>query len=182
MNTWRAGSIARRLLLAAIAALALVGCIGQGGGTTMQLRSDAFGEGEQIPVKYTCDGTNVSPPLTWSGAPEDAEAFALLVTDPDAQNFVHWAVADIPKVNHEVEEGASGADLGGVEATNGFGKPGWGGPCPPSGSHRYVFTVYALSSTLDLGEAPDAAALHDALEGKVLAQGQLSGQYARQSH
>ncbi len=146
----------------------------------MRLHTDAFDEGGTIPVKYTCDGTNVSPPLKWSGAPGNVQAFALIVTDPDAQNFVHWAVANLPAVTHELQEGASGAEIGGVEATNGFGKPGWGGPCPPSGSHQYVFTVYALSAELDVGESPDAGAVQDALEGNVIARAQVAATYARQ--
>lgn len=147
--------------------------------TGLVVRSDAFDEGGRIPQKYTCDGADVSPPLSWSGAPDETQAYALLVTDPDAQNFVHWAVVDIPAVVTTLDEGSSGADAGGTEAVNSFGQVGWGGPCPPSGEHRYVYTVYALDSRIGLEERPDAATVRNALEDHVLAHGQLTASYAR---
>lgn len=145
----------------------------------MQLRSNAFAEGGQIPEKYTCDGSEISPPLEWSGAPEETQAYALLVTDPDARDFVHWAVADIPKVLTSLGEGASGTDIGGIEGTSSAGNVGWSGPCPPSGEHRYVFDIYALNAPLGLRDVPDGAAIRRALDGHVLAQAQLTARYAR---
>lgn len=148
-------------------------------GARMSVASDAFEEGQAIPTKYTCDGSEVSPPLRWSGAPDDVGAYALLVTDPDARNFVHWAVADISKVASELNEGASGTENVGVEGKNSTGDKGWAGPCPPSGTHRYVFTVYALSSPLGLDPGFDAGTLQDKISSQTLASGELTGTYAR---
>ena len=148
-------------------------------GARITVASDAFEEGQAIPTKYTCDGSEVSPPLRWSGAPDDVGAYALLVTDPDARNFVHWAVVDIPKVAGEFAEGASGTADVGIEGRNSSGDNGWAGPCPPSGTHRYVFTVYALSSPLGLDPGFDAGTLQDKLSSQTLARGELTGTYAR---
>jgi Raf kinase inhibitor-like YbhB/YbcL family protein len=175
-------------MLAAVCMLA-AGCIGPSGEETMatqtgaklQVRSNAFQDGDEIPQQYTCDGAGVSPQLAWSGAPAETQAFALLVTDPDARNYVHWVVTDIPAVATMIDEGASGTDVGGTEGTNSGGGVGWTGPCPPSGTHRYVFSVYALDAALGLPVTPDAAALRDALQSHVLAEGQLSGRYTRAS-
>jgi Raf kinase inhibitor-like YbhB/YbcL family protein len=143
----------------------------------LNVTSTAFGEGQAIPAQYTCDGEDRSPPLAWSGAPEDSRFAAILVTDPDAGGFIHWSAANV--VGSSLAEGASGSATAGVEGSNGFGRTGWGGPCPPSGEHRYVFTVYALSERLDLGPGFDADQLRSQLRGEVLAQGQLMGRYRR---
>jgi Raf kinase inhibitor-like YbhB/YbcL family protein len=145
---------------------------------TLTLSSLAFGDREQMPRKFSCDGTEVSPPLSWSGAPDATRSFALIVEDPDAGGFVHWVVAGIPGESERLDEGASGSD-GLVEGSNSFGKTGWGGPCPPSGEHRYVFTLYALSQAPPVQKGFDAAALRDAMSGNVLAAGELIGRYSR---
>ncbi len=144
---------------------------------TISLSSLAFGDREQMPRKYSCDGSELSPPLTWSGAPEGTLSFALIVEDPDAGGFVHWVMAGIPADTERINEGAPGSHEW-SEGTNSFGKVGWGGPCPPSGEHRYVFTLYALSKAPRLQQGFDAAALRDAMNGKVLGQGQLIGRYS----
>jgi Raf kinase inhibitor-like YbhB/YbcL family protein len=138
--------------------------------------SDAFAEGAAIPDRHTCDGDDLSPPLSWSGAPPETAAYVLIVDDPDARSFVHWLVVDIPAEVTELGEGAPGD---GVEGQNDFGRTGWGGPCPPSGTHRYVFTVHALSEPLGLSGTFDATAVRRAMERKVLAQGRLIGTYRR---
>ncbi len=143
----------------------------------LDVTSMALGEGQAIPAQYTCDGEDRSPPLAWSGAPEDSRFAAILVTDPDAGGFIHWSAANVEGSN--LAEGASGLATAGVEGSNGFGRTGWGGPCPPSGEHRYVFTVYALSERLDIGPGFDADQLRSQMRGKVLAQGQLMGRYRR---
>src|SRR5436190_17916816 len=131
----------------------------------MTLSSPAFANNGAIPAKYTCDGANVSPPLTIAGVPTDAKSLALTVDDPDAPggSFTHWLVWKIPPSTTAIAEGQH---LG-TEEQNGFGKPGYGGPCPPSGLHHYVFTLYALAD-----EAPPA-------KGKAVAQTQLIGTYNR---
>lgn len=144
---------------------------------SLSVTSSAFSEGETIPGRYTCDGDDTSPPLEWSGAPEGTGAFALIVDDPDARGFVHWAVADIPGDRMSLGEGESA----GIEGRNDFGRSGYGGPCPPSGTHRYVFTIFALSGRLDLEPGYSADELRGAMEGVVIGSGELAATYGRES-
>jgi Raf kinase inhibitor-like YbhB/YbcL family protein len=143
------------------------------------LSSSAFAEGGTIPTRHTCDGDDASPPLEWSGAPDGTAAYALIVDDPDARGFVHWVVADIPGETTSIEEGASGSGGIGVEGRNQFGRTGWGGPCPPSGTHRYVFTLYALSGPLGLTGTQDADGVRSAMGDRLLGETRLSGSYTR---
>ena len=142
---------------------------------TISVTSPAFDEGGAIPTRYSCDGEDVSPPLAWQGAPDGTVAFALIFDDPDAGGFVHWTVADIAASDGSAEEGESP----GIDGRNGFGRAGYGGPCPPSGTHRYVVTLYALSEPLSVEPGFSAADLRSAMEGRVLATGQLTGTYRR---
>jgi Raf kinase inhibitor-like YbhB/YbcL family protein len=139
------------------------------------ITSSAFEEGGSIPSRYTCDGEDVSPQLAWTAGPDGRAAYALIVDDPDARGWVHWVVADIPADLTSVEEDESP----GIDGRNDFGRTGWGGPCPPSGSHRYVFEIFALSSELDLPAGFSADELRAALVGKVLASGRLTASYRR---
>ena len=145
------------------------------------LESAAFADGGEIPARFTCDGEDVSPDLTWSGAPDGTAAFVLVVDDPDAAGFVHWIAYDL-----------TGSDGGGLAAgiasspdappqgTNDFGKVGWGGPCPPSGSHRYRFTLSALAAPLGLQGAPNGVELRAAMtRATVLGTAVLQGRYQR---
>lgn len=166
--------------------LVLASCVQPSAGETasvtaqedgMRLRSEAFGEGEAIPSVHSCDGEDRSPPLAWEDAPEGTAVFALIVDDPDARGFVHWVLVDIPGSEPGVAEGEG--DSVGVPGRNDFGRIGWGGPCPPSGEHRYVFTLYALSAPLELTGTVDAASVRGALGDRVLAQAQLTGVYRR---
>jgi Raf kinase inhibitor-like YbhB/YbcL family protein len=143
----------------------------------MQLKSDAFGDGEAIPSDYTCDGADTSPPLSWGDAPEGTAAYALIVDDPDARGFIHWVLADIPGDQTGLPEGEG--DSIGIPGRNDFGRTGWGGPCPPRGEHRYTFTLHALSAPLQLAGTVDADAVRSALEGKVLDEATLTGVYRR---
>ncbi len=147
--------------------------------SSLRLTSPVFVDGAAIPSRYTCDGANVSPPLAWSGAPDATAGFALLVTDPDARGFVHWVATDIPLTARGLVEGASGTASAGREGRNDFGRPGWGGPCPPSGTHRYVFELFALSAPLGLPGFPSAADVRRAMAGRVLAEARLTGTYRR---
>ena len=145
---------------------------------TMTLSSPAFVADGPIPVRFTCDGVDVSPALAWSGAPSGTFAYALLVDDPDAGGFVHWMALDLPGDRTALDEGAS--EAGGLaEGTNDFGRTGWSGPCPPSGTHRYVFELFALDRTLGLAGHPRSAEVRRALDGHVLATGRLVGTYHR---
>ena len=149
----------------------------------LSISSVAFGDGGQIPVRYSCDGLNVSPPLALEGLPSEAATLALVLDDPDAPGgtFDHWVRYDIP-VRSEIAEGASSSlDGGGLgtAGSNDFGNTAYGGPCPPSGTHRYVFTIYALDGELGLAEGATKEQLEAAIEGRVVAQAQLIGTYSR---
>jgi Raf kinase inhibitor-like YbhB/YbcL family protein len=146
--------------------------------STLSLSSPVFTQGGAIPRRHTCDGPDVSPPLAWSGEPAGTAALALIVDDPDARGFVHWVAFDIPADRSSLAEDASG---GGVfrEGRNDFGRAGWGGPCPPSGTHRYVFELFALDRTLGLSGSPSAADLRRAMGGHVVGSTRLTGTYRR---
>jgi hypothetical protein len=146
--------------------------------TTLTLTSPAFAEGEPIARRHACDGPGLSPPLAWSGAPDGTTAFALVVDDPDARGFVHWVVADIPGDAAGLPEGVPAAGPP-AQGRNDFGRIGWGGPCPPSGTHRYVFTLYALGRRPTLPPRATAADLRRAIAGTVLAETRLTGTYRR---
>ncbi len=140
--------------------------------------SSAFVDGDEIPRRYTCDGENVSPPLRFAGAPPGTEDLALLLEDPDAPRgtFVHWVAWGIDPAKAALAEGEAAPGTG----TNGFGQRTYGGPCPPRGAtHRYVFTVFALSHRLDLALGASADDLRRAVAGAVLAAGRLAARYAR---
>lgn len=144
----------------------------------LQVTSTAFSEGQPIPEKYTCDRQNVSPPLEWRGAPANTKSIAIIVEDPDAPSgtFTHWVLYDLAGNTGELREASSG---GGKEGVTSFGKAGYGGPCPPQGTHRYFFHVYAL----DIGSLGKAglskAEVIRAMKGHILAEGQLMGTYKR---
>jgi Raf kinase inhibitor-like YbhB/YbcL family protein len=143
---------------------------------SITVTSTAFTEGGSIPSRHTCDADDVSPPLAWSNVPEGTAAFALVVDDPDARGWIHWIVADIPAETTMLAEGTAS----GTEGRNDFRRAGWGGPCPPSGSHRYAFEVFALREPLGLaaGFSPDE--LRSAMEGRVIGSGRLTASYRRE--
>ena len=147
--------------------------------TSFTLSSTAFADGGSIPARFTCDGAGQSPPLAWHGTPEGTRAFALLVTDPDARGFVHWVATDIPASSAGLAEGASGSESAGREGRNDFGLIGWGGPCPPSGVHRYVFELFALPSPLSIPGVPSAAAVRTAIRDRLLGEARMTGTYRR---
>jgi Raf kinase inhibitor-like YbhB/YbcL family protein len=139
------------------------------------LTSPSFAEGGAIPSRHTCDGEDLSPALTWQGAPAGTVALALVVNDPDARGFVHWVVFDLPGgTSGSLPEGVKVAG-GPPQGRNDFGRTGWGGPCPPSGTHRYVFTLIALSARLRLAGTPSAAEVRTAAAKRALAQTTLTG-------
>jgi Raf kinase inhibitor-like YbhB/YbcL family protein len=150
---------------------------------TIKVTSTAFNDGELIPKKYTCDGENVSPPLAWSGVPANAKSLALIVDDPDApgKTWVHWVVYDLPTSVTSLSENAANAEQlgGGKQGTNDFKKIGYGGPCPPSGAHRYYFKLYALNAETSLNPGATKEQLLQAMAGHIIAQGQLLGRYKR---
>ncbi|MEX1169223.1 MAG: YbhB/YbcL family Raf kinase inhibitor-like protein [Chloroflexota bacterium] len=147
---------------------------------TFNLTSTAFSEGDPIPRQLTCDGENVSPDLTWAGAPDGTQALALIVTDPDARNFVHWIAYDLTGTpSGGLPVGVSASPDAPPQGTNDFGRTGYGGPCPPSGTHRYVFALRALDRPLELVGAPRIEDVERAMDGHVLARTTLTGTYHR---
>lgn len=156
---------------------------------SFQLSSPGFPPGGEIPARHTCDGSDASPALSWSGAPARTESFALIVDDPDApdpaaprRTFVHWLLYDLPADATGLPEGVAPEALprGTRHGVNDWERPGYGGPCPPIGRHRYFHKLYALDRKLgDLGR-PDKARLERAMEGHVLGMAQLVGTYEKQ--
>jgi Raf kinase inhibitor-like YbhB/YbcL family protein len=185
-NKCRMGGNKCRIVVAVMTVASLVsGCAGSddapeppeslSGGITVD--SPAFGDGQQIPRAYTCDGAGVSPPLSWSGLPSATRSVALVVDDPDAPggSFVHWLVRDIAPSVSRVDRGQ--VPEGGTQITNSSDGDSYFGPCPPSGTHHYRFTVYALRSGMRL---PDDASMDDTLTtiyDKAIASGRLVGLY-----
>jgi hypothetical protein len=145
---------------------------------SISITSPAFKAGGDIPAKFTCNGTNIGPELQISGVPNEAKSLVLIVDDPDAPRglFTHWIVWNIdPKTTRVAENGTPTA---GVQGTNDFGKNNYGGPCPPSGTHRYFFKIFALDTKLDLKPSAHRPELDAAMRGHVLAQGELMARYS----
>jgi Raf kinase inhibitor-like YbhB/YbcL family protein len=148
--------------------------------SSLEISSSAFEAGGRIPQRYTGEGEDVPPPLRWSNPPQGTRSFALICDDPDAPSgtFVHWLAWNIPDDQRGLGEAAEGARLS--SGQNGFGRRGYGGPMPPPGKpHRYMFHVYALDRMLELPEGASRARLESAMRGHVLAEGVLTGTYAR---
>ena len=150
----------------------------------MELKSSVFEAGGMIPKKYTCDGPDVSPPLSWSDVPVGTKSLALIADDPDAPmgTWVHWVAWNIPANARALEEDVPKRDTlpnGMKQGTTDFRRIGYGGPCPPSGTHRYFFKLYALDTTLNLPLGTTKKDLEKAMQGHVLAQTELMGKYAR---
>ena len=146
---------------------------------SLTITSTAFTANGAIPSLYTCEGKDISPPLTWSGAPPGAKSFALIVDDPDAPSgtFTHWVLFDVPKDAWSLAQGASGI---GTAGKNDFGDAKYGGPCPPKGKgvHRYFFRVYALDvDKLGPSEGATRGDVESAMKGHVLAKGELMGTF-----
>jgi len=142
----------------------------------LRITSPSFQNNGAIPAKYTCDGNDVNPPLNITGIPREAKSLVLIVDDPDAPmgTFVHWVVWNIPP-KERIEENS----VPGVEGMNDFRKRSYGGPCPPSGTHRYFFKLYALDVKLDLKTNSRKEDVEKAIEGHVLARGEIVGLYRR---
>jgi Raf kinase inhibitor-like YbhB/YbcL family protein len=153
---------------------------------TFQLTSSAFDNEGTIPTTYTCDGRNISPPLSWSGAPDGTQGYALLVEDPDAPHgtFDHWFVYNMPGAETGLREAIPASDRlenGALQGRNSFGKIGYGGPCPPGGTHRYFFRLFALDTALlDIPTEAIKERVVDAMRPHILAEAQLMGRYSRQ--
>jgi Raf kinase inhibitor-like YbhB/YbcL family protein len=142
--------------------------------------STAFEDGGAIPARFTCDGEDVSPDLSWRGAPDGTASFVLAVIDPDARDFVHWVAYDLTgSASGGLPEGISGSPDAPPQGRNDLGTVGYTGPCPPSGTHHYRFTLYALDRALELAGTPTLPDVQSAMDGHVLAQTTLTGTYSR---
>jgi Raf kinase inhibitor-like YbhB/YbcL family protein len=165
---------------------------------TIQLSSPAFAEGGMIPKQYTCDGSDRSPPIAWTVVPASTRTLTLICDDPDAPSgtWSHWVVFDLPAQVKGLREGIPVGETipeSSIEPSeptppepsrprqgkNDFGKTGYGGPCPPSGTHRYFFRLYALDARLDLRPTATRADVLEAIQGHILAEGRLTGKYRR---
>jgi Raf kinase inhibitor-like YbhB/YbcL family protein len=148
-------------------------------GTAFELTSTAFAPNAAIPRRYGCDGDGASPPLAWSGVPSGTAELELLVDDPDASGFVHWVAVGIDPTTTGLAERATGSDAVPVEGRNSAGRNGWTPPCPPSGTHHYRFTLYAVSKPLGLEDGVSADDLRAAARNVTLGTAQLVGTYAK---
>ena len=157
----------------------------QQGSVSLRVSSVAFSEGADIPKQYTCEGAELSPALSWSGAPSGTHSFTLIADDPDAPvgTWVHWVYFDLPASATSLPENVPKAEdppTGGHQGHNDFKKIGYGGPCPPAGKpHRYFFKLYALGRQLGLPAGSSKQDVEKAMQGHILAQGQLMGRYKR---
>jgi Raf kinase inhibitor-like YbhB/YbcL family protein len=152
---------------------------------SLAIRTGAFGNGAEIPKKYTCSGGDISPALSWSDAPQNTKSIALIVDDPDAPGgtWTHWVIWDIPAQEGELPEGVPANEVltnGARQGKNDFGRIGYGGPCPPSGkAHRYFFRLYALDKVLELKAGSERPDLEDAMKRHVLMQAEWMGTFRR---
>lgn len=146
------------------------------GRSGMKITSPEFENNQSIPKKFTCEGEDISPSLVIEGVPGEAKSLALIMDDPDAPmgTWVHWVVFDIPVINR-IEENT----IPGKQGTNNFNRKDYGGPCPPSGTHRYFFKIYALDKMLNLNEGISKGALEKAMQGHILDKAELIGLYKK---
>jgi len=189
-------TIAAAMLLSVLAIGGLLTCqqtlvygdSGEAGANNFSIQSSAFDNGAWIPTKFTADGQNLSPPLSWSGAPKGTQSFAIIVSDPDApgaEPFTHWVIFNIPATVGNLPENITNQEnpdqpAAGVQGNNSFGQIGYGGPSPPPGpAHHYHFTIYALDATMNLQPGCSADDLTQSMQGHILAQTELVGCYGR---
>lgn len=152
----------------------------------MDLSSSAFAPQGEIPSQYTCEGQDIAPPLRWTGVPDRTASLVLIVDDPDApdpaapqRTWVHWVLYDIPATASGLPEGGRPLPAGTHEGLNDWNQPGWGGPCPPIGRHRYFFKLYALDQALPALARPTKGAVEQAMRGHVIGQAELVGTYRK---
>jgi Raf kinase inhibitor-like YbhB/YbcL family protein len=152
----------------------------------MRITSNAFPHGGAIPIQYTCQGEDISPPLSWSGLPAGTRSLALIVDDPDAPDpaaprmtWVHWVLYDLPYTSQGLEESIRNLPSGTLEGVNDWKRTGYGGPCPPIGRHRYFFKLYALDTMLPDLDKPSKLRLEEAMKGHVLGHTELVGTFQK---
>lgn len=145
----------------------------------MKITSPAFSNNQPIPSKYTCNGANINPPLQFSGIPQDTKSLVLIVDDPDAPagTWIHWVVYNINPVISEIPE--NGVPQDGIQGKTTSGQTNYGGPCPPSGTHRYFFKLYALSKTLSIQGTANVETILSAMKGAIIGKSELIGLYSQ---
>ena len=187
---YKTGHAAIFLIMLSLVSMLMIGCEPREqplkeGEMALSVSSPVFQEGHRIPAKYTCQGQDISPQLAWSGSPAGTQSLALIMDDPDAPGgvFTHWVLFNIPPDSHELPEAVhvqARLSSGALQGNNDFGKIGYGGPCPPPGrAHRYQFILYAIDQTLDLKAGASKEQVLNAMQGHIIAQGQLTGTYQR---
>ena len=158
------------------------------GQMTLSITSPTFDDGHAIPARYTCQGEDISPALQWEGVPAQARSLVLIVDDPDAPDprapkmtWVHWVLYNMPPTTTGLPEGAASDSLpaGSAEGRNDWKRPGYGGPCPPIGRHRYFFKLYAIDTVLERLRQPTKTQLESAMQGHIIGQAQLVGTYQK---
>lgn len=182
----------RRLLIAAVTFVFIAAALyvllifcARGDPISLVVSSPGFKSGERIPVLYTCDGTDISPRLSWSGAPAGVKTYALIMDDPDSAGgtFTHWVIFNVPGDAMGLPENVPrdrSLDNGAAQGKNDFGKIGYNGPCPPASKiHHYTFHLYALDTVLSLDPGVSASEVRTAMQGHVIAHGELMGTYSR---
>ena len=174
------------IVFAIMGTFSIITCVmGAEEAMAMEIKSSAFKAQEKIPAKYTCDGANVSPPLSWTDVPEKTQGLALISDDPDAPvgTWVHWVIYDLPTETRELPEGMAPKEVlenGARQGVNDFRNVGYGGPCPPPGpAHRYFFKLYAIDTKLGLPPRATKKDVEKAMKGHILAQTELVGLYGR---
>ncbi|MFH1052352.1 MAG: YbhB/YbcL family Raf kinase inhibitor-like protein [bacterium] len=177
-------TILKYLLILILIGLVIFPIISRNNKMDIKVTSTAFKDGEMIPSKYTCDGENISPQIAWTNYPKRTETFVLIADDPDAPmgTWVHWVVYNIPTDDLEFKENFPKDEKfenGTMQGTTDFRRVGYGGPCPPSGTHRYFFKIYALDVKLNVKPGLTKKEILKEMEGHIIAEGQLMGKYKR---
>jgi len=174
------------LMAAALTVVVTAGSVLARAEGNMRINSTAFSHQAAIPTLYTCEGKDISPPITWSDIPPGAKSLALVVDDPDAPDpaapkmtWVHWVLYNLPAGNGGLPEGVSALPAGAKEGVNDWKRTGYGGPCPPIGRHRYFHKLYALDTVLPDLKQPTKAKLEEAMKGHVISEAQLMGTYQK---
>ncbi len=177
------GILGMVLIVLGLGALPVSG-YAEGTSGKLEVRSSAFGEGSSIPSDFTCDGADMSPSIAWSGVPSKAQSLAVIVDDPDAPsgNWVHWLLYDLSPALTRLPAGIPVASVipdGGFQGRSDFGKAGYSGPCPPEGTHRYFFKVFAIDRILHLEPGVTKKEFLAAMQGHIVAEGSMMGTYER---
>jgi len=180
MNLKRSVFSTYKRVIKGVALLSLISVSNIFTASALELSSTAFSNGGELPEQYSCNGDNVSPPLSISNVPDNAKSLVLIMTDPDAGDYLHWVVYDLPADTKEIAEEAPTKAVwenGTMQGRNEWGEANYGGACPPDGSHKYIFTLYALDAKLGIKKKASLRKVKKAMKGKVIKKAKLSANY-----